>query len=453
MATLPIPDCAVIPRARDTPPRLEQELLPPILAPKTDIQGRWILEMVKMLLTKLPPAQPPLPGILPQFNPDPPLQPHLSFPVPLSTIPRRTTTPVKKQQSRFATAIPSIKPAYEQPIDERHEQRLADLKTLLGPLTRKIDGTGDGDKLDNSGCVLLCWGSSSSCRVMAVPHIERTIDRELFWKKLQTAWYGTRGWWQQKVPWYGVRSVKRVDIRLVGPDAKAEDVFHGVYQPADKALETEMEKLRESAREAEMQNPEESTGIFADSESKLDPYDDDLSEIDPCWYNHDKGFTIHNPEVCGVLKYGYNGLWSNPNWGPLTCPVGKSDRIRERLTRLEMEPLRTLLLQNPKMAVYNELANAELVHTSRSILDQYQFRNCASLGQLVFRGLLVEDGWKFDATIAAIFMPLAVVASILIVIVAWLIYRDWGVAWNVGACFVPLLTGLGNWLFHAGASR
>jgi hypothetical protein len=36
-------------------------------------------------------------------------------------------------------------------------------------------------------------------------------------------------------------------------------------------------------------------------------------------------------------------------------------------------------------------------------------------------------------------MPLAAVASILIVLIAWLIYGDWGMAWNVGACFVPLL--------------
>jgi hypothetical protein len=49
-------------------------------------------------------------------------------------------------------------------------------------------------------------------------------------------------------------------------------------------------------------------------------------------------------------------------------------------------------------------------------------------------------------------MPLAAVVSILIVLVAWLIYGDWGVAWNVGACFIPLLTGLGSWLLQAGAS-
>jgi hypothetical protein len=41
-------------------------------------------------------------------------------------------------------------------------------------------------------------------------------------------------------------------------------------------------------------------------------------------------------------------------------------------------------------------------------------------------------------------MPLAAVVSILIILVAWLIYGDWGVTWNVGACFIPLLIGLGE---------
>ncbi|KAH7311901.1 hypothetical protein BKA65DRAFT_558533 [Rhexocercosporidium sp. MPI-PUGE-AT-0058] len=98
------------------------------------------------------------------------------------------------------------------------------------------------------------------------------------------------------------------------------------------------------------------------------------------------------------------------------------------------------------MAVYNELENAELVHSSRSIRNQYQGEHCASLGQLVFRGLHIEEGWTFDAAIPAIFMPLAAMVSIFVVLVAWLTYYDWGVAWNVGACFIPLLTGLGNWL-------
>lgn len=40
-------------------------------------------------------------------------------------------------------------------------------------------------------------------------------------------------------------------------------------------------------------------------------------------------------------------------------------KSRERLKRLKMEPLRTLLFQNPKMTVYNKLENAELVYSSK----------------------------------------------------------------------------------------
>ncbi|KAH7311900.1 hypothetical protein BKA65DRAFT_574573 [Rhexocercosporidium sp. MPI-PUGE-AT-0058] len=131
-------------------------------------------------------------------------------------------------------------------ICERYNRRLTDLKNLLSPLTRENDGSGDDPKYDDSGCVLLCWGSSSSCHALAVDNIGRTIDQELFWKKLQTAWYNTRGRWRQKMPWYGIRRMKQVEIRLVSPDPKDKDLFHGVYQSVDKVLETEKQKLWES---------------------------------------------------------------------------------------------------------------------------------------------------------------------------------------------------------------
>ena len=75
------------------------------------------------------------------------------------------------------------------------------------------------------------------------------------------------------------------------------------------------------------------------------------------------------------------------------------------------------------------------------------------MGQLVFRGLHIEDGWTFNSTMVIMFMPLAAVVSIMIVFFARLIYDDWGVAWTVGACFIPLLTGVGSWLHHTSASR
>ncbi|PVH70646.1 hypothetical protein DL98DRAFT_540678 [Cadophora sp. DSE1049] len=446
MATLPMPERAVV-RQTHPSPHAEHELFLAIRAPQTSIQGRWLLEVVKLFLDKLPPAQPPLPGILPQFNLGTPLQSLLSPPAPAGIIPHRGITSVEEgyprtssthdvfdsntpqPPSRFRAFATPFRPAFPPigPIYERHNRRLADLKNLLGPLTCQNDSSGD----DDSGCVLLCWGGSSSCRVLAVNHIGGSIDQEVFWKKLQRAWYDTRGRWRQKMPWYGIRSVKQVEIRLVSPDPNAKDLFLGVYQPADKALETWKQKLRESM-----------STFSHDPEPEIDDGRDHIS--DGCYYDFGKGFTTHNLWDC----IGY----SDPDGGTPTCPVEEFYENEKRLARLMMEPLRTLLFQNPKMAVYNELENAVLVHSSKSIRGQYEWQHCASLGQLVFRGLHIEDGWTFDATIVAIFMPLASVVSISIVVMAWLTYGDWGVAWNVGACFIPLLTGLWSWLLHSGTS-
>ena len=154
------------------------------------------------------------------------------------------------------------------------------------------------------------------------------------------------------MPWYGIRNVKQIEIRLINPDPKAKDLFYGVYQPADKALETRKQKLLESMSTF---SPD------PDPDPDPDPFDD-LSEFDPCWYDHKRGFTVQR-EGCDHHIYG--GYGDDPDLGIPPCPVGEFHKDEERLTRLEMEPLRTLLFQNPKMAVYNELDNAGLVYSSR----------------------------------------------------------------------------------------
>jgi hypothetical protein len=230
-------------------------------------------------------------------------------------------------------------------------QRLAELKSLLGPLTSENDEIGDDHKYDDYGCVLLCWGSPSSCHVLAVNHIGRNIDQELFWKKLQMAWNDTRGRWRQKMPWYRIRSVEQVKIRLVGPIARAKDLFHGVYNPANKAIEAEKRKLQETIR--------------AFPEFSVPNSDDDFSEGDPCFYDYKHGSIYHNEQYCDLLTYGGTFGFQDEEIPDLTCSVEEYYKKKERLTRLKMEPLRTLLFQNPKMAVYNELWNAKLVHSSK----------------------------------------------------------------------------------------
>lgn len=364
MVTPCIPERAVVRRTHNPPPHTEQELFRFIRALQIPIQNRWVLEWMKLTLHKLPPSQPPLPSILPQFNPGLPVQYVPSSAAPPGIIPQHRITPIEERHRRTSSTHKRFDLNFDtdlplNPPEERHNQRLADLKNLLGPLNSEKDDSGDELKLDDSGCVLLCWGSSSDCRVLVVNHIGRNIDHELFWRKLQTAWYDTRGRWRQKMPWYGIQSVKQVEIRLVGPDPKAKDVFYGVYQLADKDLETEKQKLRESM----------STVTLSDTPpDREDLYHEDLyyeeqyyEDPDVCRYDPETGSTRHGTD-CDIFYYDPETDYdiSISPW-----PVEEFYKNSKRLEKLKMEPLRTLLFQNPKMAVYNELENAELVYTSR----------------------------------------------------------------------------------------
>jgi hypothetical protein len=115
--------------------------------------------------------------------------------------------------------------------------------------------------------------------------------------------------------------------------------------PSDKALETEKQKLRESM------------STFSDY-----PYPEPEPEFGPYRYDYQRGFTVYHPEDCGGLE-----CHGDPDLGfpDPTCPMEEYYKSRERLKRLKMEPLRTLLFQNPKMTVYNKLENAELVYSSK----------------------------------------------------------------------------------------
>ncbi|KFY83545.1 hypothetical protein V498_07991, partial [Pseudogymnoascus sp. VKM F-4517 (FW-2822)] len=291
--------------------------------------------------------------ILPQFNlgqpPQPPQPPQLlqSSPTPPRIIPRRRTTQAKASDFDEPQPAPTTVP-----VSERHDRRLADLKDQLSPLTRGNDDSGDDHKDDESGCVLLCWGSSYSCRVLAVNHIGPSIDHELFWNKLQTAWYDTRGGWRKKMPWYGIRSVKQVEIRLVGPDPNAKDLFYGVYQPVDKALEIKKQRLQERVSTFS-ETPEPERDYYNDYDNQDEYYDNDT-----CWYDFRKGSTVHIPWNC-------EGLVAGEDCPDFTCLVEDFHENLKQLMRLKMEPLRTLLFQNPNMAVYNELYNSELIHSSK----------------------------------------------------------------------------------------
>jgi hypothetical protein len=227
MATISTPQRAVVqrPRSPHSDTDQQQQIFLALQVHQIPLQRRWILELVNLFLTKLPPAQPPLPSLLPRFNLSPrtqaaPLhiQPPSRLPSFLNPVsppagdhsPPPPPAPPQKDQI-FSINYPEYSPIKRSgPGYERREQRCKDLKRLLGPLQ-----SDDGDS-DGPGCVLLCWGGPSACHVLAVEHMERDMDHELFWKRLRGAWFAQRGRWCLHLPWYGIKGVRTVEVRGLG---------------------------------------------------------------------------------------------------------------------------------------------------------------------------------------------------------------------------------------------
>lgn len=195
------------PRCSHPDPDQQQRIFFALQVPQKPLRRRWILEL-GLFLTKLPPAQPPLPSLLPRFSPFPRTQAarlHIQSPSEVRSLPHPASSSAEDQSdTRIDAHILRSDPRFE-----RREQRQKDLKRLLGPLQ-----SGDSNT-DSAGYVLLCWGPSP-CQVLAVKHMERDMDHELFWKRLRAAWYVQRGRWRSRMPWYGIKDVRMVEVRNLG---------------------------------------------------------------------------------------------------------------------------------------------------------------------------------------------------------------------------------------------
>lgn len=62
--------------------------------------------------------------------------------------------------------------------------------------------------------------------------------------------------------------------------------------------------------------------------------------------------------------------------------------------------------------------------------------HCPKLREMKFRGVLVEENWKFESHY--ILLPLAMSLLFGTVIVAKFTFGEWGTAWNVGCFFLAL---------------
>ncbi|VUC23939.1 unnamed protein product [Clonostachys rosea] len=334
----------------------------------------WVLQALHSLPVTI--SQPNNPSLLPQFRTQWNL-PQPSNSTRVIELPDNTPPPVspaRTTRSRFARRVsngssssgsifsPQVRASAPQPKSQEklerdaYDQFIADVKRVLDPLTSQEDGLPNKDcTIYNEGSVFLCWGSAANSRVLNVKHIQRNMDHELFWKRLNHTWYQARGEWRRKIPWYGIRDVKMVDIRLVGPIRDYPDQFYGVFQLIDEEIRREKEELKQKIKrfqEIEAEAAKERWRKNFDDGS--DEYDfDDYDDYDwhKCAYDAKLGRTLHGDHCIAEMSQYQED-----------CNDGEYPESENRLNGLMMESLRTSLFQNPQLAVYHKLSNSDIVH-------------------------------------------------------------------------------------------
>ncbi|KAK9413387.1 hypothetical protein SUNI508_02586 [Seiridium unicorne] len=86
-----------------------------------------------------------------------------------------------------------------------------------------------------NSALLMCWGKDDQCCILTAP-ISNSKDSVAQWAEARRVWTQQKAGWRSRVPWYGVASVKVVDVRIVGEALPAKRKIHspnillGIYR-------------------------------------------------------------------------------------------------------------------------------------------------------------------------------------------------------------------------------
>jgi hypothetical protein len=155
-------------------------------------------------------------------------------------------------------------------------------------------------------------------------------------------------------------------------------------------------------------------------------YDDDLT----CHLDMLSGGWIHDHDCPGNMGVG-------PRW---TCPYEDRSDAQRDLLRFQGRSLLKIIFCNPALAFGHEVMEKQgLLVSHWDLACEMEKFYCPCLGELLFPGLLIDEGWLFTNPILVLLLLTALVLF-LSVLVSWLVYQDWAVAWQVAGCFLCIAT-------------
>ncbi|KAI0124188.1 hypothetical protein BJ170DRAFT_75075 [Xylariales sp. AK1849] len=287
-------------------------------------------------------------------------------------------------------------------LAKRHLARKEEILNIIEPI---LDCTQP-----DSLAVLLCWGNQDHCSIKPSRVSDSTADIRT-WQEIREAWYAERGYWRKYVPMYGVRDIKITGCR--GPlDRRLNSgaLFSGFY--TIDAINHERKRLQE---------------IIASYETELDKT--------WCYYDSSTGFTKHT----------YSESVTSPEC-PEQCPEAGSFHFRRELLQLNTRSFLRHAFLDPHVSVTNNLLE-DALYSHRNLLSKVDSWHHPKMGEIDFKGLLIEEGWGLDS--CHVVVPLFSTVCFVMAIVAKVIYGDWATAWQVVGCIVALVTLAWMWLNHA----
>ncbi|KAK8036326.1 hypothetical protein PG993_008940 [Apiospora rasikravindrae] len=154
-----------------------------------------------------------------------------------------------------------------------------------------------------------------------------------------------------------------------------------------------------------------------------------------CWQTPMDGDWVHD-RVCPYDEPGRE------------CPYEVRHEASRDLARLKRRRILKPLFEHPDLANNGtNMDNNEPSFTESDILRWSSQSYPTRLEEILFPGLLVQEDWLVAQPKTT--LPLmAITALVISVVLAWVAYRDWAVAWQVGGCFLALGALVCTWTYQ-----
>ncbi|KAM0811451.1 hypothetical protein AB5N19_11807 [Seiridium cardinale] len=268
----------------------------------------------------------------------------------------------------------------------------------------------------DKSALLMCWGKGDQCCILTAP-ISNSKDSVAQWAEARRAWTQQKASWRSRVPWYGVTSVKVVEVTIVGEALQVKRKTHGA--------ETLLGMYRVEDPNAKI--------------SKLEQIiSDHIDERLVCERNSSTGQWEHSNECCD--------LWDiSPDWD---CPYEVRHQAKRAHSQLIRRPTLKMFFKTPELARLNDsMDDLNILISHWELLYRMDQFHCPKLAELSFPGLLIQEGWlvtKPQQTLPLVGMTLLALSGVS----AWIIYKDWAVAWQVGGCFLAFVALVGAWVHN-----